>query len=100
MQDRPDCRRLLECGSSQGCSPRACYWKPQLYGAALHQRVHVPNNWVLGFWVIVIIVLVLVKYMIIRYLGPQGTDSYGFNAIRRALLLLTEEAVRHSQHPS
>ena len=33
-------------------------------------RVHVPNNWVLGFWVIVIIVQALGKYMIIRYLDP------------------------------
>ena len=32
------------------------------------QRVQVPKNWVLGFWVIVIIVQVLGKYMIIRYL--------------------------------
>ena len=35
-------------------------------------RVHVPNNWVLGFWVIVIIVQVLGKYMIIGYLDPYG----------------------------
>ena len=34
------------------------------------QRVHVPNNWVLGIWVILIIVQVLGKYMIIRYLDP------------------------------
>ena len=34
------------------------------------QRVHVPNNWGLGFWVVVIIVLVLGKYMIIKYLDP------------------------------
>ena len=34
------------------------------------QRVHVPNNWVLGFWVIVITVQVLGKYMYIRYLDP------------------------------
>ena len=34
------------------------------------QRVHVPNNLVLGIWVIVIIVLVLGKYMIIGYLDP------------------------------
>ena len=34
------------------------------------QRVHVPNNEVLGFWVIVIIVQVLGKYMIIMYLDP------------------------------
>ena len=33
-------------------------------------RVHVPNNWVLGFWVIVIIVQVLGKYMIIKCLDP------------------------------
>ena len=32
------------------------------------QRVHVPNNYALGFWVIVIIVLVLGKYIILRYL--------------------------------
>ena len=36
------------------------------------QRVQVPNNWVLGFWVIVIIVQVLGKYMIFRYLDPLG----------------------------
>ena len=36
----------------------------------LSQRVHVPNNWVLGFSVIVIIVQVLGKSMIIRYLDP------------------------------
>ena len=34
------------------------------------QRVQVPNNLVLGFWVIVIIVQVLGKYMIIGYLDP------------------------------
>ena len=34
------------------------------------QRVHVPSNRVLGFWVVVIIVLVWGKYMIIRYLDP------------------------------
>ena len=33
-------------------------------------RVHVPNNWLLGFWVKVIIVQVLGKYMIIGYLDP------------------------------
>ena len=33
-------------------------------------RVHVPNDWVLGFWVIVIIVQAMGKYMIIRYLDP------------------------------
>ena len=37
---------------------------------SLSQRVQVPNNWVLGFFVIVIIVQVLGKYMIIRYLDP------------------------------
>ena len=37
-------------------------------GCGLHQRVHVPNNYVLGFWVIGISVLVLGKYLIIRYL--------------------------------
>ena len=36
----------------------------------LAQRVHVPNNLVLGFWVIVILIQVLGKYMIIRYLDP------------------------------
>ena len=36
------------------------------------QRVQVPNNLVLGFWVIVVIVLDLGKYMIIRYLDLQG----------------------------
>ena len=34
------------------------------------QRVHVPNNQVLGFWVFIILVQVLGKYMIIRYLDP------------------------------
>ena len=34
------------------------------------QRVQVPNNEVLWFWVIVIIVQVLGKYMIIGYLYP------------------------------
>ena len=34
------------------------------------QRVHVPNNLVLGFWARVIIVQVLRKYMIIGYLDP------------------------------
>ena len=38
--------------------------------ARLTQRVHVPNNLVLGIWVIVIIVQVLGKYMTIRYLDP------------------------------
>ena len=33
-------------------------------------RVHVPDNWLLRFWVIGIIVQVLGKYMIIRYLDP------------------------------
>ena len=37
------------------------------------QRVHVPNNSVLGIWVIVIIVQVLGKYMIIWYLDPRGS---------------------------
>ena len=36
------------------------------------QRVHVPNNSVLGSRVIVIIVQVLGKYMIIRHLDPEG----------------------------
>ena len=40
---------------------------PQAYKS---QRVHVPNNWVLGSQVIVIIVQVLGKYMTIRYLDP------------------------------
>ena len=34
------------------------------------QRVHLPNNWVLGFRVIVFVVQVLDKYIIIRYLDP------------------------------
>ena len=42
-------------------------------GSAIPQRVHVPNNQVLGFWVIVIVVQVLGKYMIIRYLDPKGS---------------------------
>ena len=33
-------------------------------------RVHVPDNWALGFWVIVLIVQVLGKYMMIRHLDP------------------------------
>ena len=41
-------------------------------------RVHVPNNYVLGFWVIVIVVLVLGKYVIIRYLDPQGLKRLSF----------------------
>ena len=38
--------------------------------AQVTQRVHVPNNWVLGFWVVVIMVQVLGKYMTIGYLDP------------------------------
>ena len=34
------------------------------------QRVHVPNNWELRFWVRVIMVQVLGKSMIIGYLDP------------------------------
>ena len=34
------------------------------------QRVQVPNNLVLGFWVVGIAVQVLGQYMIIRYLDP------------------------------
>ena len=41
-----------------------------LHSSWLTQRVHVPNNLVLGIWAIVIIVQVLGKYMIIRYLDP------------------------------
>ena len=48
----------------------------------LTQRVHVPNNEVLGFWVIVVIVQVLGKYMIIRYLDPEG--PHGRDRDRRA----------------
>ena len=36
------------------------------------QRVQVPNNELLWFWVIVTIVQVWGKYMIIRYLDPKG----------------------------
>ena len=36
----------------------------------LAQRVHVPNNLVLGFGVIVLIVQVMSKYMIIMYVDP------------------------------
>ena len=36
----------------------------------LTQRVHVPNNQVLGIWVPVILVQVLGKYIIIGYLDP------------------------------
>ena len=36
------------------------------------QKVHVPNNSVLGIWVIVITVQFLGKYMIIGYLDPEG----------------------------
>ena len=39
------------------------------------QRVHVPNNWVLGIWVIVIIVQVLGEHMMIRYLDPYGYNK-------------------------
>ena len=35
----------------------------------LSLRVHVPNNWVLGFWVIV---RFWGKYMIIGHLDPEG----------------------------
>ena len=41
---------------------------PNIY--PITQRVHVPNIWVVGFWVIVIIEQVLGRYMIIRYLDP------------------------------
>ena len=41
----------------------------------LTQRVQVPNNWVLEFWVIGIVVQALGKYMIIRYLDPQGNRN-------------------------
>ena len=34
--------------------------------------VHVPTNWVLGFWGIVTILQVLGQYMIIRHLDTQG----------------------------
>ena len=34
------------------------------------QRVQVPNNWVLEFWVIVGIVQVSGKYMIIKHVDP------------------------------
>ena len=40
------------------------------------QRVQVPNNKVLGFWVIVTIVQVLGKYMIIRYLDSSGNLTW------------------------
>ena len=40
------------------------------YTKAITQRVHVPNNLVLGIWVIVIVVQVWGKYMIIWYLDP------------------------------
>ena len=36
----------------------------------LSQKVHVPNNKVLGFWVIAIMIQVLGKYMILGYLDP------------------------------
>ena len=39
-------------------------------GVCDFQRVHVPNNLVLGFWVIEIIVPVLGKDMTTRYLDP------------------------------
>ena len=42
----------------------------ELDKSSITQRVQVPNNWVLGFWVIVIIVQVLGRYMIIGYLDP------------------------------
>ena len=40
------------------------------------QRVRVPNNLVLGFWVIVIIIQVLGKYMVISYLDPEVKGLY------------------------
>ena len=39
------------------------------------QRVHVPNNLVLGLWVIVIIAQVLGKYMMMGYLDPSGYNK-------------------------
>ena len=42
----------------------------EVYSHDVVQRVHVPNNVVLGIRVIAIIVLVLGKYMIIGYLEP------------------------------
>ena len=45
----------------------------KLASCSLALRVHVPNNWVLGFWVVMVIVQVLGQYMIIGYLDPQGS---------------------------
>ena len=39
--------------------------------ACTSQRVHVPNDLVLGIWVVLVVIQVLVKYMIIRYLHPE-----------------------------
>ena len=47
------------------------------------QRVHVPNNWVLGDWLIGIVVQVLGKYTIIGYLDPLGSSSKGICAMSR-----------------
>ena len=41
-----------------------------LFWAGITLRVHVPNIWVLGFWVIVVVEKVVGKYMIIRCLDP------------------------------
>ena len=53
------------------CCLDACCWGA-ITQKGLGFRVHVANNWVLGFRVIGIIVTVLGKYMIIRYLDPWG----------------------------
>ena len=39
------------------------------------QRVQVPNDEVLGFWVVVLLAQALGKYMIIRYLDPWGSQT-------------------------
>ena len=63
-------RALLCCVYVEGGSPYGTCQKIPAAGGSESQRVHVPNNKVLGFWVIVILVQVLGKYMIIGYLDP------------------------------
>ena len=44
--------------------------QPSGLGFRVSLRVHVPNTWVVGFWIIAIIVQALGKYMIFGYLDP------------------------------
>ena len=71
----PWTRRVKELQSSQFTyflHPPTLQVKVAWCSWTLTQRVHVPNNLVLGFWVMVVIVQVLGRYMIIRYLDHQG----------------------------